>query len=165
MQSLSLWLRACKLAGTVEQTRGYNFSIKEKDNKIPACQISCTTLHSLTINNLSHDKVSIFQKLFRNGFEADHQKLVQKKAISAFINFIKRSSLLCLHGESLNLSFIFAMETPFSCRGILYKGRCSNIWCYSLLRLGHDPSRGLEPKVWLFGHFCDQKGSRSPKLF
>ena len=136
-----------------------------RSGEMPPRPPNVEILLSLTINNLSHDKVSIFQKLFRNGFEADHQKLVQKKAISAFINFIKRSSLLCLHGESLNLSFIFAMETPFSCRRILYKGRCSNIWCYSLLRLGHDPSRGLEPKVWLFGHFCDQKGSRSPKLF
>ena len=35
---------ACNLVGTVEQTGGYNFSIKGK-NKIPACQTRFTTLH------------------------------------------------------------------------------------------------------------------------
>ena len=39
LQSLGLRPWACKLAGTVEQTEGINFSIKEKKkNKIPACQ-------------------------------------------------------------------------------------------------------------------------------
>ena len=44
LQSLGLRPWACKMAGTVEQTGGFNFSIKGK-NKIPACQTWCTTLH------------------------------------------------------------------------------------------------------------------------
>ena len=33
LQSLSVWPRVCKLAGMVEQTGGYNFSIKGKTKK------------------------------------------------------------------------------------------------------------------------------------
>ena len=48
LQSRGLWPWACKLGGTVKQSGGYSFSIKEKTkNKIPACQTRCTTLQFL----------------------------------------------------------------------------------------------------------------------
>ena len=49
---LGYGLGLAKLAGMIEQTVGYNFSIKAKEkNQIPACQTRCTTvnLRNLTI--------------------------------------------------------------------------------------------------------------------
>ena len=51
---------------TVEQSGGYNFSLKGKNKKIPACQTRCTTLHYLVKINCRLNKVKVFHLSWQN---------------------------------------------------------------------------------------------------